>query len=911
MENDRELLEEIRRLSQKVDGALTRLDDLEKKLSFSGQEAKPSPAPNLPPKEPAASRFAESVSEPAPPPRKDIHPLPPEDTPPLLEPPTIPPPPIIPETAFKTHHEEQAASAPAVGFSGEPREARSTNGQALEALMGGKWTMWLGILALFFALAFFLREAWQDQRMGPTVQILLSGLAGVGFLAAGEISRKRFPGWYGESLSAAGIAILFLTTWAAGERFNFLTYGQAFFLMAVVSGLGAVLSLRHSTWRLLLLAGIGAYLTPVMLSGDAAGGGPVGLLLYLLAVNAGILGVGMVRNWSGLYWMVFAGTVTLVSGWAVFNDSASAAWAFLILLTALYLEGAAAVAGRSWLHRQASSANETGVFALASFFMILSGDFALREAAGGSVLYNGVYSVAMAILLMGFYRMAKRLLPWDAWLHQAALGSAILAVTIALALRLDLNLLGLAWMVESAVLLYLAASMKSRLLRFMGQALYGLGLALAVYGAIDKIELLYAYLAVAIAVSVFLLWNCKRSEQREDDFDRIYSWVTFFLGAWLAGKAGGDLANLVYKGSDVSAVAYQAAVALLGIYSAVAFVLAVRLKFSEIRWFAIALLFLISLFSFTDNELMNRVIDGTVTGFWPYEAIRLAVTAVLMASIIWIYRYSRDQASEAFSYNEARGAEYFPAMALLLGTVSIALSVIAYVPEKWFAGNAAELLGPIELLAICAVVAVYSFAGFLLSWRAAVQPAQITAVLLLGACLVLAMIAGLNTWSMESRSFVNIRFITLLITVACFWGSLSMLMKKPELKVEPWMPGMLVLVMLMAVGWGVTMETFVGMEMRFAETDENWRRYAQLAISLEWIVAGLALILGGIWKKERYLRLAGLAVMGLATWKVFLYDLAFLDEGLRVLSFAALGVSMLGISYLYSKLKVAEDQVTT
>ena len=911
MENDRELLEEIRRLSQKVDGALMRLEDLEKKLSFSSAKAEPAPAPIPPPVQRAEAAQAQPAPQPEPEPIEENHPLPPGQTPPLLEPPSIPPPPIIPETGFKTQQKPEAAAAPAIGYSGEPKAAKSNNGQALEALLGGKWSLWLGILALLFAVAFFLKEAWQDQRIGPLVQITLSTVVGILFLGAAEVCRKRFPIWYSESLSAAGIAILYLTSWAAGERFNFLTYGQAFFLMAMVSGLGAIISFRHTTWRLLLLAGIGAYLTPVMLSGDTSGGSPVGLLLYLLAVNAGILLVGTVRTWSGLYWVVFAGTVTLIAGWLTSNFMASPNWNYLILLTLLYLEGLAAIMGRSWLHKQSSSANEIGVFALASFFMIITGDLTLRQITGGSVPYSGVYSVAMAILLMGLYRFTKQTLAWDIWLRQAALGSAITAVTVALAFRLEVELLGPAWMLESALLLYIAASMNSRLLRVLGQTVYGFGLAMTLIGAGINLEVQYAYLGVAIAVSLFLLWNNAHTEQKDDDFDRIYSWVTFFLGVWLVGKAGGDLAGLVYKGSEASAVAYQAGVAVLAIYSAAAFVLAVRFKTSEIRWFSIALLFLLSCFSFSGDEMVNRLLAGVVAGFWPYEVVRLAVTAVLMASIIWVYRYAEGQNSGALTPNEARGAEYLPAIALLLGAVSIALSVIAYAPEKWFAVNAVEFLGPIELLAICAVVAIYSFVGFLTARRAALLPAQQTAVFLMGLCFILAILAGLGTWGMESDPLFNIRFATLVITVACLWICISMLMKARPERQDSMARGVLVLVMLAAIGWGVTMETIVGMEMKFAGTDENWKRYAQLAISLEWIVAGLALVLAGLWKKERYLRLAGLAVMGLATWKVFLFDLAYLDQGLRVLTFAALGITMLGISYLYSKLKLAEDQNST
>jgi uncharacterized membrane protein len=50
-------------------------------------------------------------------------------------------------------------------------------------------------------------------------------------------------------------------------------------------------------------------------------------------------------------------------------------------------------------------------------------------------------------------------------------------------------------------------------------------------------------------------------------------------------------------------------------------------------------------------------------------------------------------------------------------------------------------------------------------------------------------------------------------------------------------------------------------------------------------------------------RLGGLALLALATTKVFLYDLASLDATYKVASFIGLGVLLLVSSYAYQRLK--------
>ncbi|MCC6778447.1 MAG: DUF2339 domain-containing protein [Hyphomicrobiales bacterium] len=69
--------------------------------------------------------------------------------------------------------------------------------------------------------------------------------------------------------------------------------------------------------------------------------------------------------------------------------------------------------------------------------------------------------------------------------------------------------------------------------------------------------------------------------------------------------------------------------------------------------------------------------------------------------------------------------------------------------------------------------------------------------------------------------------------------------------------------------------------------------------SLAIIAYGVALLVTGFRMAYRDLRLAALAVVGLAVFKVFLLDLAGLEGLWRAASFIGLGASLIGIAYLY------------
>jgi len=70
-------------------------------------------------------------------------------------------------------------------------------------------------------------------------------------------------------------------------------------------------------------------------------------------------------------------------------------------------------------------------------------------------------------------------------------------------------------------------------------------------------------------------------------------------------------------------------------------------------------------------------------------------------------------------------------------------------------------------------------------------------------------------------------------------------------------------------------------------------------ISILWSLFALGMILAGIRKRTRPVRLAGLGLFAVVTWKVFFVDLAALDPLYRIIAFLLLGLLVLSGSLLY------------
>ena len=87
--------------------------------------------------------------------------------------------------------------------------------------------------------------------------------------------------------------------------------------------------------------------------------------------------------------------------------------------------------------------------------------------------------------------------------------------------------------------------------------------------------------------------------------------------------------------------------------------------------------------------------------------------------------------------------------------------------------------------------------------------------------------------------------------------------------------------------------------------DLTVREQGQAVLSAFWSLLGLGLLWAGLRRNERTWRLAGFGLLAVAVGKVFLYDMAALDAGYRVLSFIVLGLLLLAGAYAYQRTRRA------
>jgi hypothetical protein len=118
-------------------------------------------------------------------------------------------------------------------------------------------------------------------------------------------------------------------------------------------------------------------------------------------------------------------------------------------------------------------------------------------------------------------------------------------------------------------------------------------------------------------------------------------------------------------------------------------------------------------------------------------------------------------------------------------------------------------------------------------------------------------------------------------------------------------PIVLLLAAVLFLGWGtVEIQRFFDL---LGEA-ERWNLARDLSISGFWMAYAAVLLVVGFWLKRPKVRWAGLGMALLASGKVFLYDLSQLSQLYRIVSFIALAVVLLALSFRYQKLRKSGEE---
>ena len=267
---------------------------------------------NLPPADQPDSRPEPVPVPPEPSPEGPEPETPEEPNEPVFTPAEATPPPSPPAVSYVPPWEPDRLGG-AVAANATAKIARAREG--FEKELTSRWLVWLGGIAISLAGIFLTAYAIEQGYLGPVTRITLGFLFGLTLLVGGEWLRRRpfqqaiasiRPDYIPQALSAAGVFTMYASIYVGNTLYDLYPQFFTFLVLAAIS-LGAIILALLQGWFVALLGLVGSFTSPALVpSPDPS---TLNLFTYLAVVLAASMAVVRYRSWWKLGYaaLIFAG----------------------------------------------------------------------------------------------------------------------------------------------------------------------------------------------------------------------------------------------------------------------------------------------------------------------------------------------------------------------------------------------------------------------------------------------------------------------------------------------------------------------------------------------------------------------------------------------------------------------------
>src|SRR5262249_21944176 len=214
----------------------------------------------------------------------------------------------------------------------------SIDSQPLESRIGSRWLLYVGVAAIVIGVSYFEKLAIENHWVNETWRVIQGGVAGLALIAGGLRIAKKGYRLYGQILAGAGVAIMYVSTYAAFNFYHLISHPIAFALMLAITALAAWLADSQQSQGLAVVAVSGGFATPFLLpTGTDA---EAALFTYNAILIAGTMVLASRRNWPSLNIVSYLFTALTFLSWAAVFYAPSkylATQLFLTLFCAMFL----------------------------------------------------------------------------------------------------------------------------------------------------------------------------------------------------------------------------------------------------------------------------------------------------------------------------------------------------------------------------------------------------------------------------------------------------------------------------------------------------------------------------------------------------------------------------------------------
>ncbi|MEK6408382.1 MAG: DUF2339 domain-containing protein [Acidobacteriota bacterium] len=784
-----------------------------------------------------------------------------------------------------------------------PREA-SQERPDLESRIGGRWLLWIGVVAISFGMAFFLKYAFDNQWITPGWRVNIGVAIGLGFLLGADRLRNRYP-IYSHGLAGGGVFILYLSIFVGCNTYALLSRPLALGLMAAVTATASLLSARYNALPIAILGLIGGFLTPILLSTGVDN--EAGLFGYIALLDLGVLALAYSKQWRSLNYMAFTATVAMFAAWMITWYAPEKLGTTMLFLTVFFMIFALLAVLHNVVNRRPTLWIDLAMV-FSNALLYFSASYELLEDNHHGIL--GLFAVLVSAFYMGLGYFTYSRDREDSLLIYTFLALAFLFGVLAVPIQLDQHWVTMGWALEGAAMTWIGLRANDRTSRYA--ALVVFGIAVAHWFNTDVREFAYhanenflpllnrralscAVFVGALAAAALFYKQIKSNvaDEERSMFTGLYVLGANALAVILLSLDAFDYfeqaKRLATDSDQVRSVVNTKALtltALWAIYGAGALFVGVVRRLKPLRFLALLLL--------AGATVKVLVVDLNYYAASWHSTI-FNPTFAAFASIVAALAFGARFYARGLEPDDEERESVLPILigaANVLAVIALAAEALGYFDRAQAieSGQAIARLENTKQLALSAVWIIYGGVALLIGIRRRSQAVRIGSLILLALASAKAVSVDLGYYNAEWHTLLlNPTFAAFALLITAFAAGAWFYSRAEDIAAKaraiPILVGVANLLAVIALSAETLGYFDRAQTIASGEATVQLENAKQLALTAVWTIYGATALIIGIRRRSKTLRIGSLILLALATLKVVSVDLWFYDARWHTLLF--------------------------
>jgi uncharacterized membrane protein len=334
----------------------------------------------------------------------------------------------------------------------------------LEKFIGENLISKIGIAILVLAIGYFVKYAIDQDWIGPVGRVSIGIFAGAVLIGIAHKLRNAYRA-FSSVLAGGGLAVFYFTITLAFHQFQLFNQTTAFIIMIVITIFAVVLALLYDKQELAVIALLGGFLAPFLVS--TGQGNYKVLFIYLIVLNSGLLAIAYNKAWRLLNLLSFIFTTILFGTWLInleYNEPAITYRNGFIFAAIFYLLFFVINIAHNVREKKKFIASDFGIL-LANTCLFFSAGLYCINMAGADEM-RGIFSATMGVFNLAASYLLFRKQKVDSNILYLLIGITLTFISITAPLQLHGNHITLFWASEAVLLYWLFTKSKIRIIQY-------------------------------------------------------------------------------------------------------------------------------------------------------------------------------------------------------------------------------------------------------------------------------------------------------------------------------------------------------------------------------------------------------------------------------------------------------------